>query len=359
MKIHWQNVLDQKTSLQPRTLNNGFICHASFLNDDQWDGLKDNYGKEFTKSALLCIESIEQTIAGYSIDFESCMIILATTKGDIDLYPNLGLSSDSNERFYLSSISEQIDKYFKPKYPTIILSNACISGSQAIQLGTAVIRTGKAEKVIVCGVDIMSEFTLDGFNSLKALSEEPCKPFDLNRKGISLGEAASSILLSKTPDPFNDFSIVQIDAGIVTNDANHISGPSRYGEGLYCALEAVSDNFKIIPDIISLHGTGTIFNDDMESVALKRAGYDKTEAFGLKGNYGHTLGAAGILESVISLYALCHNTIPGTTSFFEPGTVEKINVSDKNILKPIETLFKCASGFGGGNCVLSFSKKSR
>jgi len=355
VESHWNNAIDQISTLQTRTLMNGFETKASYLSEDQWKTLRNEFDQNLTKSALLSIATINKALEKFPVNMQEAIIIIATTKGDVDMIPP-GIQDSKNSTFYLSNIAHQIDEYFNPALQTITLSNACISGAQAIQTAGAYLKSGKVKYAIVCGVDLMTEFTLSGFNSLKALSDEACRPFDAQRKGISLGEAAATLILSTEDHPFNDHTLVTFDGGMVTNDANHISGPSRTGEGLYQALRHVSKDFVERPDAISLHGTATIFNDDMESVALSRAGFSEIETFGLKGIYGHTLGAAGVLESILSVYALCHNLVPGTVNYSQPGTIEIINVSDKNILKEINTIYKCTSGFGGANCVLSFSK---
>ena len=350
---HWNGVLDQSTTLQPKQLFNGFDTFASYLSEDQWKQLQINHGSK-SKCALISIESINKALEGIDIDITDSVIIIATTKGDIQEIPQR--LSKKNTSFYPYNIGIQIDNYFKSGIPTVVLSNACISGSQAIQLGASYIKSGKVRNAIICGVDLITEFTMSGFNSLKALSDEAARPFDRDRKGISLGEAAATLILSADSGAFNDQADIEFDGGIVTNDANHISGPSRSGEGLFTALSQLSKSIKKNPDAISLHGTGTIFNDDMESVALNRMGFDHIECFGLKGIYGHTLGATGVIESVISLLALAHNIVPATVNYSHPGTVEQLNILTSDTLKQLNTIFKCASGFGGGNCVLSFSK---
>lgn len=353
--VHWNRALDMQSSLHPRILANGFDTYASFLREDQWDLYRDVYGDQYTKAALLCIESIQKAVKDHDVDWQQAMIILATTKGDIDLYaPDAG--ADHNDKAFPATIAHQLDRFFRPGSPTLVLSNACISGSQAVQLGASMIRSGRVRDVIVCGVDLLTEFTLAGFNSLKALSSMPCKPFDAGRDGISLGEAGAALLLSSQAASYNNMTTIECVTGTVTNDANHISGPSRTGEGLYQAIKKVTDDFREKVDTVSLHGTATIFNDDMESIALQRAGLDNTESFGLKGIYGHTLGAAGVLECVLGLYAMCHNTIPATVGCERPGTAAPIHISQYNIMKPVNTLLKCASGFGGGNCALLFKK---
>ncbi len=353
--IHWNNLLDNKTSLKAFTLPDGSSTHASYLDESKWNELKARYGQQYTKAALLCIEAIEKATGKLNIDWNTTSIILATTKGDIDLY-STGNSKNQNLPAFFPHLATQINAHFKPQRPSMIISNACISGSQAIQHGASMVRQGCAETVVVCGVDLLTLFTLQGFQCLKALSDKPAKPFDKDRNGISLGEAASALVISNRPRPFKDMSVVECTCGVTTNDANHISGPSRTGEGLYNAILAVIRKMEYRPDAISLHGTGTLFNDDMESVALQRTGFDSIDCFGVKGAYGHTLGAAGILESVLCIYSLCTNIIPPTPGFDLSGTTIPLKITKAPVNKSLITLLKCTSGFGGGNCALMFQK---
>ncbi len=352
---HWSKILNKDISLTPLTLSDDTQTYASRLSDGQWQQLTEKYGTHYTKSALLCIEAINCAIKNQPINWSKTAIIIATTKGDIDLY-SLDGTNAHNIKTYFHHLSTQLNTYFKPIKPCTILSNACISGSQAIQFGAAYLQSGSADNVVVCGVDLCTAFTLSGFNSLKALSTHPAMPFDKYRDGISLGEASSAIVLSKKDLSFNGHTQIQYMAGAVTNDANHISGPSRTGEGLYQAIQHVASRLEYPIDAISLHGTATIYNDDMESVAIHRSGLQSTPCFGLKGIYGHTLGAAGILESVISILALANNIIPATTGYTYPGTTHPINVSSQNQKGDFKTILKCTSGFGGGNCALIFHK---
>lgn len=355
LDIHWDNILRNTTSLKPYTLPDGTATYASFLDNEQWEELLTKYGHHYTKAALLCIEAINKATEQLTIDWTTTTIVLATTKGDIDLYATLK-TINHNTLSFLPHLAAQLNVYYKPQKPVQIISNACISGSQAIQFGASQVRNGFAQTVIACGVDLLTLFTLQGFQCLKALSDKPAKPFDKDRNGISLGEAASAIVLSNNPLPFRDKAVVACTHGITTNDANHISGPSRTGEGLYKAMMSVNSGMNQLPDAVSLHGTGTLFNDDMESIAMQRAGLEAIDCFGVKGAYGHTLGAAGVLESILSIYSLCFNIIPPTRGYSLSGTSALLNVAKAPVLKPLNTVLKCSSGFGGGNCALLFKK---
>lgn len=358
-EVHWQNAIAGKSLLKKTEIDQHSHCFATYLSPDQWERLAQKHATNLTKSSLLCIESIENIIKYHPIDFNETSIIVASTKGDIHLLHGLK-HKQQDDTYALWHLAKVLDDTFQPAKKTVVLSNACISGSQVLQLGASFLKQHDTtlKNVVVCGVDLVTPFVLKGFNSLKALSNEPCSPFDAGRTGISAGEAAASMVLSTAPLPFNHMETIQLTAGYVSNDANHISGPSRTGEGLFLALSAISQSPSGFPDAISLHGTATIFNDEMESIALSRHDMSNIPAFGLKGIYGHSMGASGTLESVISLYAMCHNMVPPTVNFTTQGTSQPVNVASDVRHQQINTVFKCSSGFGGGNCVLAFDKKS-
>ena len=183
-----------------------------------------------------------------------------------------------------------------------------------------------------------------GFQSLKALSPEACKPFDASRVGLNLGEAAAAIVLKADE---GDWELV---AGAIRNDANHISGPSRTGEGSYNALRAVLP-FVEKKDLafVNVHGTATVYNDEMESIALGRAGLTDVPVNALKGYFGHTMGAAGLLESILSMKALEAGIVPATRGFSQLGVSVPVRVSDKEQSAIGNSFIKLLSGFGGVN----------
>jgi 3-oxoacyl-[acyl-carrier-protein] synthase-1 len=191
---------------------------------------------------------------------------------------------------------------------------------------------------------------MSGFASFHAISREACKPFDQTRSGITLGEAAAAILISSEMR-----SEISIESGLISNDANHISGPSKSGEELsYCIQTSMQDSKVAVQDIdfISAHGTATMFNDEMESKAFSLAGLNKTPVFSLKGAYGHTLGASGILESILSIECLKRNIILPSIGFDEKGVSGDILINKTAMTKELTTCLKTASGFGGCNAAL-------
>ena len=168
-----------------------------------------------------------------------------------------------------------IASFFEFRQKPVIVSNACISGALAIKTANEFIQAGRFENAVVVGGDVVSDFVLSGFQSFQAISNEPCRPYSADRKGISLGEAAAALLIGPAKSTTN--KIAYVDA-VTTNDANHISGPSRTGEGLHkCIEELLRRNLvdrKNI-DFLSAHGTATIYNDEMEAIAFTRSQLSK------------------------------------------------------------------------------------
>lgn len=280
--------------------------------------------------------------------------ILSSTKGNIE--ENISLA-DSAQR-----IATQLGIDAKP----IVVCNACISGLSALILGNRLIDSGLYDAAIVCGCDTPRQFILSGFQSLKALSPEPCRPFDMERMGLNLGEAAATLILSKNPIQGNFW---RMGDGFIRNDAFHISTPSKTADGLYLSLQRTLESFtKEISStckqidlkehlaFINAHGTATLFNDQMESVAIGRAGLSDLPANAYKSFWGHTMGAAGILETIISMKAIDDDTILGTRGFSELGVSGKMNICAENRQTDKKGFIKMLSGFGGCNATIWAAK---
>ena len=195
-----------------------------------------------------------------------------------------------------------------------------------------------------------SDLIVSGFQSFMSLSPLPCKPFDEKRDGLSLGEAAATVVITNKSAQ----GLTEIVNGAINNDANHISGPSRTGEGLFAAISHTLGGEGV--DFISAHGTATPYNDNMEAIAISRAGLNQTPVNSLKGYFGHTLGAAGLLESIITIEAMKNNTIIKTMGFETNGVTEPINIADNTRHQTINSVLKLASGFGGCNAAVLLKK---
>jgi 3-oxoacyl-[acyl-carrier-protein] synthase-1 len=205
------------------------------------------------------------------------------------------------------------------------------------------------------GADVISKFVLSGFQSFQAISTGHCKPFDINRTGINSGEGAATIVLSSLPQG----AAIKITGGSVSNDANHISGPSRTGQELCIAInKAISDADLSEKDInyISAHGTATLYNDEMEALALNLANLQSVPVNSLKGYYGHTLGAAGLIESVVAVHSMKEDIVLPSIGFSEMGVSKPINISTGLQKLSLTHCLKTASGFGGCNAAIIFSK---
>lgn len=311
----------------------------------------------FTKLEKLSILSIQNVLeqSGVSLSDSKTLLIYSTTKGNIDLLDNSAKQNFPKERTYLSAMTNVIGDYFEAANKPLVLSNACISGLLAIITAQRLIKAGQYENVIVCGGDLVTEFTVSGFKSFNALSPNPCQPFDAKRDGINLGEAVATLLITKNKNGLAK-SAMQMVNGASTNDANHISGPSRTGDGLFKAISETFEGKKHKIDFISAHGTATPYNDEMESIAFERMGLTNIPVNSLKGYYGHTLGAAGVLETVITLEAASENQMIKSAGFSEKGVSGKIEIIKEHQTSIIKTILKTASGFGGCNAAALFVK---
>lgn len=310
----------------------------------------------FEDFETLALRSAQKAIANAQLELKGkrTAFILSSTKGNIE--ENISLA-DSAQR-----IASQLGIDSKP----IVVCNACISGLSALILGNRLIDSGLYDAAIVCGCDTPRQFILSGFQSLKALSPEPCRPFDMERMGLNLGEAAATLILSKNPIQGNSW---RMGDGFIRNDAFHISTPSKTADGLYLSLQRTLESFtKEISStckqidmkehlaFINAHGTATLFNDQMESVAIGRAGLSDLPANAYKSFWGHTMGAAGILETIISMKAIDDDTILGTRGFAELGVSEKMNICAENRPTDKKGFIKMLSGFGGCNATIWAAK---
>ena len=310
----------------------------------------------FTKLEKLSIFSIQQVLnkSAVSLTDKKTLLIYSTTKGNIDLFENQLPNLISKKRMYLSTMANEIGNYFGAVNKPLVVSNACISGLLSIIIAKRFISSGQFDNVIVCGGDLVSEFTVSGFKSFNALSVNPCKPFDAKRDGINLGEAVATILITKNKN-LKTNSSMNIVNGASANDANHISGPSRNADGLVQAIQnTLKNNSEIKIDFINAHGTATPYNDEMESVAFERAALSEIPANSFKCYYGHTLGAAGVLETILSIEAARHGQIIKSAGFETSGVSGKMNVVKEYKTQTINSILKTASGFGGCNAAALF-----
>lgn len=314
----------------------------------------------FTRLEKLFILSIYDALskADFNHRGKRVILVISTTKGNIDLLENQHKAKFNHKRLFLWELGRIIREFFDFFTPPLIISNACISGVLAISLASRWIQNGFFDYAVVSGGDIMSEFVVSGFQSFQALSPGPCKPYDINRNGLTLGEGCGTIILSNQ-EQSRERPQIRVSGSAASNDANHISGPSRTGQELSYAInrsmKEAGISFRGI-DYISTHGTATPFNDEMESKSISLSKLNEVPLNSFKGYWGHTLGAAGIVESVAAIHSLESNTLFRSAGFETLGVSEPLHVIEKNRSCELNTCLKTASGFGGCNAAIIFQK---
>ena len=314
--------------------------------------------EKYTKYEQLLIATVDDVLKKSKVDpaNKKTLLIISTTKGNISLVETSALTAGLKKRMTLHSSAKLVAEHFNFINSPVIVSNACISGILALITGMRMIRAGQYENVVVAGADVISKFVLSGFQSFQAVSAGPCKPFDEARDGINLGEGAAAVVLSSHQQSATD---IKITGGAVSNDANHISGPSRTGEELFLAIRKSMQDAGVNAsdmEFISAHGTATVYNDEMEAKAITLANLQHVPVNSLKGYFGHTLGAAGLIETVACIHSMKEGIILPTPGFTKSGVSQRLNLGNTLQKKSINNCLKTASGFGGGNAAIVLSK---
>ena len=333
--------------------------YASLFGNGHFFSEKSSQQKytRFEKLLIASINDALQNDSSISPEDKKTVLIISSTKGNISLLETETCNKELEHRIALSTSAKLVGDYFHFTNKPIVISNACISGLVAIITGMRLIQSGQYENAVIAGADVISKFILSGFQSFQAISNDRCKPFDAARNGINLGEGAGTIILSSNK---KYKGAIKITGGSVSNDANHISGPSRTGEELNFAITKAIKEANLSTaaiSFISAHGTATIYNDEMEANAITLANLQHVPVNSLKGYFGHTLGAAGIIESVVSIHSLKQDIILPTLGFQNPGVTKPINVCTSLYKTPLQNCLKIASGFGGCNAALVISKQ--
>jgi 3-oxoacyl-[acyl-carrier-protein] synthase-1 len=298
--------------INPAISNNTFC--ASLLSNNGW---LEHIDLGYTKFEYLLIESIGKALAesGLQPTDKDTVLIISTTKGNISLLETEEYNEALVNRIALTTSAKLVAEHFGFVNTPIIISNACISGVMGVISGMRLLQGGRYKHAVIAGADVISKFIVSGFESFQALSSAICKPFDKSRNGLNLGEGAGTIILS-VDEKYKGKT--RVTGGAISNDANHISGPSRTGEELAYAIKTAVDEADLSAesiDFVSAHGTATPYNDEMEATAISLAGLQSAPVYSLKPHYGHTLGAAGVIESIISIYAMRQNLVLPTPGF--------------------------------------------
>ncbi len=282
--------------------------------------------------------------------------VLSTTKAEVGALGRIvagGHCDDRPRRHILASaLAADLASAHGALGPVQCVSVACISGLLAIQQGARLILSDLADAVLVIGVDVLSHFVLAGFSALKSLDPRGCRPFDKDRQGLSLGEGAGALVLLRSD--MTSAPLAHVTGWGVSNDANHLTGPSRDGSGLALAIGRALRQANVTPDTIdyvNAHGTGTAYNDRMEALALQTVFGDQSPwVSSCKGMIGHTLGAAGVIESALCIVAAREHWVPGTPGFRTPDPDAPARVADTPRRSvSCRRILKMNSGFGGTN----------
>ncbi len=349
--VHWKRFFFNEEKIPVCTIHEEHIKAAfksAFEAEDS----------SYTKLEQLALLSIAEAVEKLDIDWEwenpRIGFIFCTVKGNIDKI-QVNVPFNSQNELSLFRPAEKIAHLLGLVNPPVVLSNACISGLQGLIVAKRMLQQDLYDYVIVTGADVVSDFIVSGFWGLNATSKGACKPFDDSRDGINIGEGASAIIMS-TQDKFQ--TNIQVKTGAITNDANHITAPSRTATGLKKAIHRImTDEPGSKIDFISSHGTGTRYNDAMEATGFSAMGFQDIPVHSLKGGVGHTFGAAGILESAIAIRSLEKNILVPSVGFENSGAdTENIRVITNAEHLELRTCLKTASGFGGCNAALLFEK---
>jgi 3-oxoacyl-[acyl-carrier-protein] synthase-1 len=256
------------------------------------------------------------------------------------------------------SVADFTRHYFGLSGPAVVVSSACSSSAKVFSSARRMMAAGLIDAAVVGGVDTLCLTTLYGFNSLELVSEQACRPFDAQRNGISIGEAAAFALLERTPEHLDADAVLLLGTG-ESSDAHHMSSPHPDGLG---ARMAMQDALKMAGlqaseiDYINLHGTATQTNDAAEGKAVSAVFGAGTPCSSTKGATGHTLGAAGGVEAVICALALQHGLLPAGLNVQQLDPVLKLDYVLENRERPVASVLSNSFGFGGTNCSLIFGR---
>lgn len=333
----------------------------------------DNGYTRTTLLALIAMKELMQGIDKNQLQEEGFAFINANTVGGMCSVENMYLDflSDKTEGSFTNYIDTldcaestlNVTKYFDVSPFTATISTACSSSANAVILGARMIQQGLVKRAICGGCDALSRFTLNGFNSLKNVDKEPCRPFDNTRFGLNLGEGAGYLLLeTEKSAKERGAEIIAVLSGYAnTNDAYHPTAPSPNGDGAYNTMRLALDKAGLNPaDIsyINAHGTATINNDAAEGKAIERLYENNVPYFSSTKPYtGHTLAAAGSIEAIFSIGAMQQQMILPNLNFTTP--MEDVNIQPATSVIENTTINHVLSnsfGFGGNNVSLIFSK---
>ncbi len=344
----WSGTLAGRVALAP----------ASYGDIDVFEGRAPVEAAPGERAFTLADLAVDEALGGVAPAPDTALVV-ATTKAGIERaqdYVRGAAPAESLRDWPLHALAARIARRHGLRGVVETVSVACASGTAALGHGGRLVESGRAPRALVLGVDALCDFIVRGFASLRALGSGPAQPFDAERSGLSAGEGAAAMLLEPGPGPAR---AVLVGSG-GSNDANHITGPSRDGSGLALAIARALEDAGLQPvdvDIVSAHGTGTRYNDAMEAKALASVFGAPPPVHGLKGAIGHSMGAAGVLEAAVCVRALEEGVCPPTAGL---GALDP-EISLDVVLEPRHLDLRCAlstsSGFSGVNAAVVLCRR--
>ncbi len=370
---HRAAVADHRSGLRPNDFSLAPLpCHIGRVDGVEDIALPDPQPAWRTRNNRLAWLGLEQD--GFTTAVEAARqrfgagrvaVLLGTSTGSIgsteEAYRRLENGHFADEFTHpvthsLHSLGEFVAATLQLDGPALTFSTACSSGAKAFAAAERMLRLGIVDAALVGGVDSLCQSVLFGFNSLQLVSDEACRPFDVARKGISIGEAAAFMLLQRDK-PGHDGPLF-VGYG-ESSDAWHMSTPHPEGLGAELAMRAALHRAGIAAadvDYINLHGTATPKNDEVEAAVVARLFPETTRISSTKGATGHTLGTAGALEAGITLLALEHGCIPGNVGCVEPDPTCAPQLALRPEKQVAEIALSNSFGFGGNNACLAFAR---
>lgn len=373
----WRELLAGRIAFSPANRNRPYVAaHCAIPVRDE---------SLFMRRCLaLALEATRGLKLNPNIDASRRALVLASTKAELDQWElqRAMRVAPQEHGIVLSEMARELARRLGITGRVLAVSTACCSGAQAIIEAAEMLHDGDCDEAVVIGADSLTLFIEHGFGALQAISKSGARPFDAARDGLTLGEAGAAVVLGTVPvraaneglspslpqsedtpltsskggdRPLRGQSPTIIGWG-ASNDANHISGPSRDGSGLALAIErALHGLDKSRVNAICAHGTATRFNDAMEAHAFRAVfGEAIPPVFSIKGNLGHTLGAAGVLELIVSAQGALQRMAPPTAGFERQGADEPRLDVVHIAPRPLSGGFVLStnSGFGGMNTAL-------
>ena len=330
----------------------GRFCVGMFSEEQRKDLRLEGFSW-FESLAIRSIrDALRQTVVNPASD--RTILILGTSTADIEELAD----TPEKDGAFLSpgEAARKIARSLGFVTEPLVASNACISGGTAQMLAQRLIGAGVCDTAVVCGVDVVSAFVLAGFDAFKALSPMECRPFDIERLGLNIGECAATLVLTKDSPEEEGWRLVD---GCLNNDAYHVSAPIPSGDGIRrTVVKALTPEMKDKLACVTAHGTATMFNDQMESKGIADAGLGTLPTTAYKAHFGHTFGASGVVEAIITMCSLDEGLVLPVRGFEELGVSGRIRVCDALETTQKRAFVKTQSGFGGCNGALVYAKEA-